>query len=127
AGPLTTPPRQQVQGPGPLRLLTTTKAEESTAAALTFMADARARAGEVTSWQAKAIPGVEAHLWIREVSRIERAVNPQGGAAYKWGDDGRGLNAQGNLDGALEAEGQGHTHWLPACYCRSCGRSGWMR
>ena len=125
-GPRITSLTQQVLGQGLIRVLKTTKAEEFMAAVLTFMADTRARAGEVNSWQAKAIPGVEAHLWIREVSRIERAVNPQGGAAYKWGDDGRGLNAQGNLDGALEAEGQGHTHWLPACYCRNCGRSGWM-
>src|SRR5699024_12817509 len=61
-GPRITSLTQQVLGQGLIRVLKTSKAEEFMAAVLTFMADTRARAGEVNAWQAKAIPGVEAHL-----------------------------------------------------------------
>ena len=53
--------------------------------------------------------GVDVHLWIRELSRVDRAV--QATAAYRWSDDG--------------AVADDTDLYLPAVYCRHCGRSGW--
>lgn len=53
--------------------------------------------------------GVDVHLWIRELSRIDRAV--RAAAAFRWSDDGTVAD---------ESE-----LFLPAVYCRHCGRSGW--
>lgn len=52
-------------------------------------------------------PNVEVHLWTREVSRVDRAVSPA--VAFGWSDD-RTVH-----DGS----------YLPAIYCRHCGRTGW--
>lgn len=53
--------------------------------------------------------GVDVHLWIRELSRVDRAV--RAAAAYRWSDDGTAAD-----DSEL---------FLPAVFCRHCGRSGW--
>ena len=53
--------------------------------------------------------GVDVHLWIRELSRVDRAVRTA--AAYRWSDDG-----------AVADESE---LFLPAVFCRHCGRSGW--
>ncbi|EOM75737.1 DEAD/DEAH box helicase [Rhodococcus rhodnii] len=52
---------------------------------------------------------VDVHLWIRELSRIDRAVSPT--TSYRWSDDGVHEDTE--------------TMHLPALYCRHCGRSGW--
>jgi ATP-dependent helicase YprA (DUF1998 family) len=52
--------------------------------------------------------GVDVHLWIRELSRVDRAV--RAATEYRWSDDGT------SVDDEL---------YLPAVYCRHCGRSGW--
>ncbi|WP_411815557.1 DEAD/DEAH box helicase [Gordonia sp. SND2] len=52
---------------------------------------------------------VDVHLWIRELSRIDRAVATN--TTYRWSDDGVGDD--------------GDVMHLPALYCRHCGRSGW--
>ena len=54
------------------------------------------------------LPGIEVHLWVRELSRIDRALTPT--PAFSWSDDGTMLDAPA----------------LPAAFCRRCGRSGWM-
>ena len=81
---------------------------------LTAVAHVRALAGEAYGFEGKRLPGVETHLWVREISRIERAVTPiEDGHIFRFADDGHlGLD-----DSAV---------WLPAIYCRSCGRAGWM-
>ncbi|MDO4606613.1 MAG: DEAD/DEAH box helicase [Bowdeniella nasicola] len=53
--------------------------------------------------------GVETHLWVRELSRIDAAVDVS--HRYRWSDDGV------SEDDA--------TVFLPAIFCRHCGRSGW--
>lgn len=53
--------------------------------------------------------GVDVHLWIRELSRVDRAVRAT--TAYRWSDDGTAAD-----DSEL---------YLPAVFCRHCGRSGW--
>ncbi|QCB52930.1 DEAD/DEAH box helicase [Rhodococcus sp. PAMC28707] len=52
---------------------------------------------------------VDVHLWIRELSRIDRAVATN--TSYRWSDDG--------------VQEDGDVMHLPALYCRHCGRSGW--
>lgn len=74
----------------------------------------RALAGAEYGFGGKRLPGVETHLWLREVSRIERTVAPtEDGEVFRFADDGQ----LGGDDAAV---------WLPAIYCRSCGRAGWM-
>lgn len=82
---------------------------------LTAVAHVRALAGEEYGFGGKRLPGVETHLWVREVSRIDRAVTPtETGEVFRWSDDGR---ITWDDSSAV---------WLPACYCRTCGRAGWM-
>ncbi|MGV0380618.1 DEAD/DEAH box helicase [Corynebacterium lehmanniae] len=81
---------------------------------LTAVAHVRALAGEKYGFGGKRLPGVETHLWLREVSRIERTVTPtEDGEVFRFADDGQ----LGGDDAAV---------WLPAIYCRECGRAGWM-
>lgn len=58
---------------------------------------------------------VELHLWVRELSRIDRRAT--GAPEYLWSDD-RHL-ALGGDDGTDAVPA------FPAVYCRHCGRSGW--
>lgn len=51
---------------------------------------------------------VETHLWIREMSRVDAAVDTV--PRFRWSDDG--------VD-------QSNDMFLPAVYCRHCGRAGW--
>ncbi|GAB2895648.1 DEAD/DEAH box helicase [Neomicrococcus lactis] len=55
---------------------------------------------------------VETHLWVRELSRIDSVVDISYG--YRWGDDGVD-------EGEIEAQ----RVYLPAIYCRHCGKYGW--
>ena len=57
---------------------------------------------------------IDLHLWIRELTRIDRAATPA--AQFHWADDGP---VAPGLDDRVE------TAWFPAVYCRHCGRSGW--
>ena len=52
---------------------------------------------------------VDLHLWVRELTRIDRAVSLI--PSFHWSDDGE-------VDADV-------TSRLPAIYCRHCGRSGW--
>ena len=82
---------------------------------LTGISHIRALAGEKYGFEGKRLPGVETHLWVREVSRIDRTVTPsEDGEIFRWSDDGQVDNDDGS------------TVWLPACFCRACGRAGWM-
>lgn len=57
---------------------------------------------------------IDLHLWIRELTRIDRAATST--ARFHWADDGP--VAPGDDDSV-------ETNWFPAVYCRHCGRSGW--
>ncbi|MHC2850618.1 ATP-dependent helicase YprA (DUF1998 family) [Corynebacterium mucifaciens] len=97
-----------------VRSLGETTAREFVTHLLTVVAHVRALAGEKYKFGGKRLPGVETHLWVREVSRIERAVTPNDdGELFRFTDDG-----------LLGGDNAGV--WLPAIYCRSCGRAGWM-
>lgn len=98
------------------RRLGETKSVRFITHALTAMSLIRARRGESDPREGKRLPGVEAHLWLRELSRIERAISASADEhVFRWSDDGL------LQDSSFERPGH-----LPACYCRSCGRSGWM-
>jgi ATP-dependent helicase YprA (DUF1998 family) len=61
---------------------------------------------------------VDLHLWVRELTRIDR--NASGRPRYLWSDDGD--IAFTEPEDATQVE-QGPP--LPALFCRHCGRSGW--
>lgn len=59
---------------------------------------------------------VETHLWVRELSRIDAKVDTS--LAFRWGDD--------PVEEAEESPtGEAAATYLPAVYCRHCGRYGW--
>ena len=54
---------------------------------------------------------IEIQLWVRELSRLQQAITPEAGFAWMDAPDG---------------EGDSPDHqYLPAIYCRECGRTGW--
>lgn len=78
-------------------------AEDFTTALLAALSHERAREGAPRN----SFPNLEAHLWLREITRVDRAVTTA--PAFTWSD-------------ALD---EGQDLALPAIYCRHCGRSGW--
>ena len=65
----------------------------------------------------RAALGVDLHLWVRELTRIDRVAGSA--ARYLWSDDGA-LAGPADI-GTAELEQRA----FPAVYCRHCGRSGW--
>lgn len=63
----------------------------------------------------RAAASIDVHLWIRELTRIDRAAS--GAPYFVWGDDGLIVDP-------LDAEHPA-IQFLPAIYCRHCNRSGW--
>src|SRR5699024_2726453 len=78
-------------------------AEALTTALLAGLSHERARAKAPR----KSFPTLEAHLSLRQITRVDRAVTTA--PAFRWSD-------------ALD---EGEDLALPAIYCRHCGRSGW--
>ena len=58
---------------------------------------------------------IQVQLWIREVSRVLRAVGDE--PVFRWRDSGLADDDFDQEQPVLE---------LPAIYCRRCGSSGWM-
>lgn len=56
------------------------------------------------------VVSVDVHLWVRELSRIDRMASTA--ASFAWSDDGQ--------SGSFEIADK-----FPAIFCRQCGRSGW--
>ena len=63
----------------------------------------------------RTMPSTEAHMWVRELSRIDRYADSA--ARFRWADDGPPV--------ASEDATQGGGIAFPAIHCRFCGRSGW--
>lgn len=76
-------------------------AQEFVSHVLALLSHVRAEEGRIA-------PTVETHLWIREMSRVDAAVDPA--PRFRWSDDG--------VD-------QSDDRFFPALYCRNCGRNGW--
>ena len=66
----------------------------------------------------RTMPSVEVHLWVRELTRIDREA-AVAEPSFWWSDDGSA--PLGNDDDGERARG----FTFPAIYCRHCGRSGW--
>lgn len=67
--------------------------------------------------EGRELPSVEVHLWVRELTRIDReavATDP----TFWWSDDG---TAPLGVDDDERSSGS----TFPAIFCRHCGRSGW--
>ena len=82
-------------------------------AVIGLLSAVRARAG-------RAALTVDAHLWIREVSRIDRVAG--GNTEFRWSDDGVTDVAS---DDAAAWDTNDRRAAFPAVFCRNCGRSGW--
>lgn len=57
--------------------------------------------------------GIEITLWIREITRVNRALSTR--PEFRWADDASTTYTSPTDD----------TPTRPALYCRACGRSGW--
>lgn len=80
----------------------------------TYLSHVIAMLGHVRAVTGRAALSVDVHLWIRELTRIDRAADST--ARFWWGDDGPPV-AGLDIEDARPA--------FPAVYCRHCGRSGW--
>jgi ATP-dependent helicase YprA (DUF1998 family) len=82
---------------------------------LALLSTARRRLGD------RNVPlfAVEVQLWVREVSRLLRTVEPS--SSFQWAD----TPASASL-GADEPTVVDGVPALPAVYCRRCGHAGWM-
>ncbi|MGY1763049.1 DEAD/DEAH box helicase [Geodermatophilus sp. SYSU D00779] len=67
-----------------------------------------ARVGMTEAGAGPRFLSTDVQLWVREVSRVERLADNT--PRFRWTDDG--VDTGGQL-------------YLPAIYCRFCGRSGW--
>jgi ATP-dependent helicase YprA (DUF1998 family) len=70
--------------------------------------------------EGRTLPSFESHLWVRELSRLDRAVATS--VTYRWHDDG----PEAPPEDPDEAEHKASLDYLPAVFCRHCGRAGWM-
>lgn len=70
--------------------------------------------GHLRSRVGRNAASVETHLWVRELTRIDREASSV--ARFRWADDGP--------PAAQDIE-QDVRPGFPAVYCRLCGRSGW--
>ncbi|WP_420176611.1 DEAD/DEAH box helicase [Luteococcus sp. OSA5] len=66
----------------------------------------------------RGVASVETHLWVRELSRIDRVASSA--VNYQWSDDGALVPLATDEATAGSADTA-----FPAIYCRHCGRSGW--
>lgn len=88
-----------------------------------------ARAPESTPSRPRPLVHIEIHQWARAVSRIGRGVLPWPKAEFRWDTAGVLDSHSGNHARTAPAtavtSGQAANLFLPAVYCRDCGRSGW--
>ncbi|WP_055522615.1 DEAD/DEAH box helicase [Streptomyces graminilatus] len=88
-----------------------------------------ARDPKSSSGEPRPFVHVEVHQWARSVSRLLRGVLPWPKAEFRW--DVAGMADASATDSGRSApvttatSGQTANLFLPAVYCRDCGRSGW--
>ncbi len=70
--------------------------------------------GHVRAVAGRGALSVDVHMWVRELTRIDRAADTT--ARFRWGDDGPPVGGGDSEDVRPS---------FPAVYCRHCGRSGW--
>lgn len=79
-----------------------------------FIAHAISTLGHIRAIVGRDALSLDVHLWIRELTRIDRAASAT--ALFRWGDDGPPTSG---------ADMEEISPSFPALYCRHCGRSGW--
>lgn len=88
-----------------------------------------ARAPESTPSRPRPLVHVEVHQWARAVSRVGRGVLPWPKAEFRWDTagmlDGHSGSHARTTPATAVTSGQTANLFLPAIYCRDCGRSGW--
>jgi ATP-dependent helicase YprA (DUF1998 family) len=84
---------------------------------VTFLTHVVAALSHVRATVGRAALSVDLHLWVRELTRINRVASSA--ARYLWSDDGA-LTDYGRAEASAPAQPA-----FPAIYCRHCGRSGW--
>lgn len=84
---------------------------------LTFLTHLVAALSHVRATVGRSALTVDLHLWVRELTRIDRVAGAT--TEYRWSDDGAPtpLGEDPFADQAWAV--------FPAIYCRHCGRSGW--
>ncbi|MEV6209591.1 DEAD/DEAH box helicase [Kitasatospora sp. NPDC051914] len=88
-----------------------------------------ARDPSSSSLRPRPLVQIEVHQWARSVSRLLRGVLPWPKAQFQW--DAGDAPQESPGDGARNApvttatSGESANLFLPAVYCRDCGRSGW--
>jgi hypothetical protein len=80
----------------------------------TLLSHVVAALGHVRAVAGRDALSVDVHLWVRELTRIDRAADQT--VRFRWSDDGPPV-AGDDVDDARPP--------FPAIYCRHCGRSGW--
>ncbi|WP_158256051.1 DEAD/DEAH box helicase [Corynebacterium sp. 13CS0277] len=88
--------------------------------AVEFMANLVAELSFLRAQLGRTLPSVDVHVWVRELSRIDRSASPE--ISFRWSDDHA---AAQRTHLAFGEDEEAHV-WLPAIYCRHCSRSGWM-
>lgn len=85
---------------------------------VTFLTHLVAALSHVRAMAGRAALTVDLHLWVRELTRIDRVASST--AEYHWSDDGSPLASL-----TEDAFAERSRPVFPAIYCRHCGRSGW--
>ncbi|MEV8065874.1 DEAD/DEAH box helicase [Streptomyces sp. NPDC085995] len=88
-----------------------------------------ARDPESTPKRPRPLVQIEVHQWARSVSRLVRGVLPWPKAEFQWdaagAADQQGARHARTAPVTTATAGQAANLFLPAVYCRDCGRSGW--
>lgn len=88
------------------------------AAAQRYLSHIVAGLSLIRAEQRLAAPTIDAHLWVRALTRIDRIAG--GETEFSWSDDGHLITGEtGSWDDNSARES------FPAIYCRNCGRNGW--
>lgn len=95
-----------------------TQTDSDLAAGAQFISNVASALSHVRAIAGRDALSVDLHLWIRELTRIDRIAT--GSPTFLWSDDGE-VQLADQTD-AFDASG---ADAFPAVYCRHCGRSGW--
>jgi ATP-dependent helicase YprA (DUF1998 family) len=84
---------------------------------VTFLTHLAAALSHVRATVGRGALTVELHMWVRELTRIDRVATSA--AQYLWSDSGILADLGEHGEGVLVRPA------FPAVFCRHCGRSGW--
>lgn len=81
-----------------------------------------ARAPEAPAGMSRPLVQIEVHQWARSVTRMLRGVLPWPKAEFAWDTTGAQSQSRATPNTTTSRDTK---IFLPAVYCRECGRSGW--